>query len=35
MNELTVKQITKLIEWLRSNGFTDEKIIECINYIGK
>jgi hypothetical protein len=35
MQDLTVKQIAKLIEWLKANGFDETKIIECIEYLGK
>lgn len=35
MDELTSRQTVRLIEWLRANGFTDEQIIECIEFINK
>ncbi len=35
MNEMTASQIVRLIEWLRSNGFTEKQIVECIEYINK
>ena len=35
MQDMTVKQIAKLIEWLKANGFDEKKIIECIEYLGK
>ena len=31
--EMTESQTVKLIEWLKSNGHSDEKIVECIAYI--
>ena len=35
MEEMTAAQIVKLIEWLKSNGFTDAQIVECLEYINK
>jgi hypothetical protein len=35
VDEMTVKQIAKLIEWLKANGFDEAKIIECIEYLSK
>lgn len=35
MEDMTVKQIARLIEWLKANGFTDQQIIDCIEYLGK
>jgi len=35
MQELTAKQTVRLIEWLRSKGFTEEQIVECIEHINK
>ena len=35
MDEMTASQTLRLIEWLRSNGFTDKQIVECIEYISK
>jgi hypothetical protein len=32
---MTVKQIARLIEWLKANGFTEKQIIECIEYLSK
>lgn len=33
---LQVKElINKLIEWLRSKGFSETEIVECIDYITK
>lgn len=35
MDELRDKHIQLLIKWLRSQGFDEEKILECIEYITK
>lgn len=35
MDEMSAKQIVRLIEWLRSQGFTEAQIVECIEYINK
>lgn len=35
MEELRDKHIQLLIEWLKAQGFSDEKILECIKYITK
>lgn len=35
MEELRDKHIQLLIEWLRKQGFTEEQILECIEYITK
>lgn len=32
---MTENQTVKLIEWLKSQGFTSEKIVECLTYINK
>ena len=31
--ELTTKEIDRLIDWLKSKGFTTEQTAECIKYI--
>ena len=33
--EMNSKEVIRLIEWLKQNGFTDEQILECIVYIAK
>lgn len=33
--EMTENQTVRLIEWLKANGFKDEKIVECMTYINK
>lgn len=30
---MTAKEVLNLIDWLRANGFSDEKIIECIEAV--
>ena len=35
MEELRDKHIQLLIEWLRLQGFTEEQILNCIEYITK
>ena len=35
MEEMTMKQVARLIEWLKDKGFTDAQILECIEYISK
>lgn len=32
---MTESQTIKLVEWLRANGMSDTKIVECIEYINK
>lgn len=33
MEGMTEKQTRKLIEWLKVNGFSSDKIVECLEYI--
>ena len=33
MEGMTESQTRKLIEWLKSQGFDSEKIVECLEYI--
>lgn len=33
--EMTATQATRLIEWLKSQGMSAEKIVECFEYINK
>ena len=35
MEEMTMKQVARLIEWLKDKGFTEAQILECIEYISK
>lgn len=30
LKKMTAKEILNLIDWLRAQGFSDDKIIECI-----
>ena len=32
---MTSRQTVRLIEWLRAQGFTEEQILKCIEYINK
>lgn len=32
---MTLQQVSRLIDWLRSQGFTEEQITACIQYIAK
>lgn len=33
MEGMTESQTRKLIEWLKTQGFDSEKIVECLEYI--
>lgn len=33
VDSMTVKQISKMSEWLKQHGFSAEEILECIDYI--
>lgn len=35
MQEMTESQTVRLIEWLKAEGHTDAKIVECLKYINK
>lgn len=30
---MTAKELVNLINWLRNQGFSDEKIIECLEFV--
>lgn len=32
--EMTCKEIAKLIDWLNAHGHTSDEIVSCIEYIG-
>ena len=32
MEEMTAKEILNLIDWLRAQGFNNDKVVECIEY---
>lgn len=34
-DELTTKEISRLIDWLKTHNFTNEQIEECIDYISQ
>lgn len=33
--EMTLKQISRLCDWLKAEGHTPEEIINCIKYMAK
>lgn len=33
MENMTAKEVLNLIDWLRANGFDNDKIIECIEAV--
>lgn len=33
--EMTCKEIARLIEWLQAKGRTSDEIVSCIEYIAK
>lgn len=35
IEEMSDRNINRLIEWLESKGFSKEEIVECIKYITK
>lgn len=35
MEEMTARQTVRLIEWLREQGFTEEQIVNCIEFINQ
>lgn len=32
-NEMTTKEISRMVEWLKTKGLTAEEILNCIDYI--
>lgn len=34
MEEMTIAEVNRLIEWLRSKGHTEEEILDCIKQLG-
>lgn len=32
-NEMTTKEISRMVEWLKNKGITAEEILNCIDYI--
>lgn len=35
VEEMTSRQTVRLIEWLKKQGFTDEQIVKCLEYINQ
>ncbi len=35
MGEMTSKEISRLIDWLKSKGMTPEEIIDCLQTLSK
>lgn len=33
MDEMSTKELDRLADWLKAQGFTPEKVLECIKYI--
>lgn len=33
MNEMSAREMLNLIDWLRSQGFDNDKIVECIEAV--
>lgn len=33
MDEMSAREINRLIEWLKAQGYSDEKVVECIRFI--
>ena len=33
MDEMTTREVDRLADWLRAQGFTAEQVLECIKYI--
>lgn len=31
--EMTTKELDRLADWLRAQGFSPEKVLECLKYI--
>lgn len=34
LDEMTGKEIARLMEWLKAHGHTSDEIVSCIEYIG-
>ena len=35
MEEMTINEVNRLVEWLKSKGMTDAEILDCLKAIGK
>lgn len=33
MDEMTARELDRLADWLTAQGFTPDKVLECIKYI--
>ena len=33
-NEMTIKEVLRLIDWLMARGMSEKDAIECLRYIG-
>lgn len=33
MDEMTTRELDRLADWLRAQGFPPEKVLECIKYL--
>ena len=33
MDEMTTREVDRLADWLRAQGFTAEQVLECVKYI--
>lgn len=33
MEEMTARELDRLADWLRAQGFSPEKVLECLKYI--
>lgn len=33
MDEMTTREVDRLADWLKAQGFTAEQVLECIKYI--
>ena len=33
MDELTTREVTRLADWLKAQGFTAEQVLDCLKYI--
>lgn len=35
MDNMSNKEVVRLIEWLKNKGFSSDDIVECLEYISK
>ena len=31
---MTITEVNRLVEWLKSKGFSSDEILDCLSYIG-